>query len=358
MLYLINLVAGLALLVYGAELLVRHAAQIAARLHIPALVVGLTIVAFGTSAPELVVSTMASLDGQSALALGNVVGSNIYNVLLILGVSALVTPLLISAQLVRLDVPIMIGVSILTLVMALDGGIGRVEGCGLVLALIVYTAFQIVQGRRSGASAPSSPALPESGSFRRNVVLLLVGLLLLVAGSRLFLDGAVTLAHMLGVSDLVIGLTIVAAGTSLPETATSIVAALRGERDIAVGNVVGSNVFNILGVLGIASIVAPAGIDVASSSIYFDLPVMIAVAFACLPVFFLNNTISRWQGAMFVGYYAAYVAYLILDAQHHDGINMLGRMMVFFAFPITAVTFGAIALHRWRTRIRARGPLP
>lgn len=358
MLQLINLVAGLALLVYGAELLVRHAAQIAARLHIPALVVGLTIVAFGTSAPELVVSTMASLDGQPALALGNVIGSNIYNVLLILGVSALVTPLLISAQLVRLDVPIMIGVSILTLVMALDGGIGRVEGCGLVLALIGYTVFQIVQGRRSGASALSSPETsPETshrGSFKRNVILLLVGLVLLVAGSRLFLDGAVTLAHMLGVSDLVIGLTIVAAGTSLPETATSIVAALRGERDIAVGNVVGSNVFNILGVLGVASIVAPAGIDVATSSIYFDLPVMIAVAFACLPIFFLNNTIARWQGAMFVGYYAAYVAYLILNAQHHDGIDMLGRMMVFFAFPITAVTFGAIALHRWRIRIRTR----
>lgn len=356
MLYLINLVAGLALLVYGAELLVRHAVQIAARLRVPALVVGLTIVAFGTSAPELVVSTMASLDGQPDLALGNVVGSNIYNVLLILGVSALVTPLLISAQLVRIDVPIMIGVSILALILALDGDVSRAEGCALVVALVAYTTFQIVQGRRAGASEPGTPdeALAASSSAAKNTVLLVVGLVLLVAGSRFFLDGAVALARIFGVSDLVIGLTIVAAGTSLPETATSIVAALRGQRDIAVGNVVGSNVFNIVGVLGVASVVSSGGIAVAPSSIYFDLPVMIAVAFACLPVFFLNNTISRWQGGLFVMYYVAYVAYLILDAQHHDAIDVLGRMIVFFAFPITAVTFGAIALHRIRQHRRNR----
>jgi cation:H+ antiporter len=354
MLTLAGIAFGLVLLVLGADVLVRNAAQLAARLSIPTLIVGLTIVAFGTSAPELAVSTMASLDGQPELALGNVIGSNIYNVLLILGVSALVTPLVISTQLVRIDVPIMIGISILTLLLALGGGISRLEGAILIIGLLAYTALQIVQGRRSGADAavPNEP-IPTHGSALRDIALLLIGLGLLVAGSRLFLDGAIAVARRLGVSDLVVGLTIVAAGTSLPETATSIVAAVRGQRDIAVGNVVGSNVFNILGVLGVASAVSPTGVTVATSSIYFDIPIMIAVAVACLPVFFVNNTISRWQGGIFVAYYAAYVTYLILDAQTHDAIDVMGEVMLYFAFPLTAITFAAMALRRWRNyRVR------
>jgi cation:H+ antiporter len=182
----------------------------------------------------------------------------------------------------------------------------------------------------------------------KDALMLVLGLALLVGGSRLFLDGAVAIAILIGVSDLVIGLTIVAVGTSLPETATSIVAAVRGERDIAVGNVVGSNVFNILGVLGVASVLSPNGIEVATSSLHFDIPVMIAVACACLPVFFVNNTIARWQGGAFVAYYVAYVAYLILDAQAHDAISVFGRVMAYFAFPITATAFGAMAFKRLR----------
>ncbi len=351
-----SLAAGLLLLVGGAEVLVRYAARIAARVRIPPLVVGLTIVAFGTSAPELAVSTMASLEGQADLALGNVIGSNVYNVLLILGVSALVTPLLLSAQLVRFDVPIMIGVSVLTLLLALDGGIGRGEGVLLLAGLFAYTAFQIVQGRREGAQAADpTGSTGVAGSALADVLLVLLGLALLLAGSRLFLDGAVGMARSLGVSELVIGLTIVAAGTSLPETATSVVAALRGERDIAVGNVVGSNVFNILGVLGLASLVSPVGVEVAASSVYFDIPVMIAVAVACLPVFFIDNTIARWQGAVFVGYYAIYVTYLIVDAQGHDAIDVLGSVVVYFVFPITLITFGAMAVQRARRRRRVNG---
>ena len=159
-------------------------------------------------------------------------------------------------------------------------------------------------------------------------------------------------ARLFGVSELVIGLTIVAAGTSLPETATSIVAALRGERDIAVGNVVGSNVFNMLGVLGVASLVSPVGVAAAASSVYFDLPVMLVVAMACLPIFFVDNTIARWQGAVFVAYYVAYVAYIVLDAQSHDAIDVFGRAMLWFAFPITAASFGAIAVRQWRGSAR------
>jgi cation:H+ antiporter len=340
------LALGLALLVYGAEVLVRHASILAARLGIPAIVVGLTIVAFGTSAPELAVGTLASLDGQSDLVLGNVVGSNIYNVLLILGVSAIVTPLVIDQQLVRIDVPVMIGVSVLALVLSLDGAISRLDGVVLLAGMAAYTGFQILQGRNPEALEDSATA--GSGSAAKSIILLLVGLGILIGGSRLFLDGAVAIARQLGMSELVIGLTIVAAGTSLPETATSVIAALRGERDIAVGNVVGSNVFNILGVLGVAGIVGAGGVAVATPNIVFDLPVMVAAALACLPFFFKDNTIARWHGGVFVAYYIAYVAYLILAAQDHDALDMFGRVMVFFAFPLTVVTFAVMGWQRYR----------
>jgi len=348
--YLVSLIGGLALLVFGADLLVRHASTLAARLGVPSIVIGLTVVAFGTSAPELAISTIASLDGRSDLALGNVVGSNIYNVLLILGASALVTPLLISRQLVRIDVPVMIGVSVLPLVLARDGQMSRCDGAFLVVLLIGYTAFQILHGRARAEDRTGAARRP--GTVTRDLVLLAGGLVLLVVGSQFFLEGAVELARRLGLSEIVIGLTIVAAGTSLPETATTMVAAIRGERDIAVGNVVGSNVFNVLGVLGVASVVAADGITIAPSSLVFDLPIMIAVAVACLPVFFKDNIISRWQGGVFLAYYAAYVAYLILGVREHDALQMLGRVLVYFAFPLTAITFGAIAWQRIRQRRR------
>ena len=349
MLTILEITGGLVLLVLGAELLVRNASALAFRLRVPTLVVGLTIVAFGTSAPELAISTMASLRGQAYLAVGNVVGSNIYNVLLILGISALVTPLLISSQLVRVDIPVMIAVSFLGLALAWNGVIERWEAALLLLGLCGYTAMQIVQGRR-GQTEDTASAEEKKTSIITILLMLSVGLGVLVGGSKLFLDGAVAAARIFGVSDLVIGLTIVAAGTSLPETATSIVAAIRGERDIAVGNVVGSNVFNILGVLGVAGVLAPTGIAIAPSTIYLDMPVMIAVAIACLPIFFFNNTISRWQGALFSAYYVAYVTYLVLDAQNHDAINFFNLVFAYFALPITAITFIIVAARRFSRR--------
>lgn len=339
----LHIAGGLALLVGGAEILVRYASALALRLRIPALVVGLTVVAFGTSAPELAISTMASVSGQADLAVGNVIGSNIYNVLLILGISALVTPLLISSQLVRIDIPVMIGVSVLALAFAWDGVISHWESVVFLFGLASYTMMQIVQGKR-GQTEETGAVSETSRGLAFILVMLIAGLGILIGGSKLFLDGAVGLARIFGVSELVIGLTIVAAGTSLPETATSIVAAVRGQRDIAVGNVVGSNVFNILGVLGVAGIVAPAGIEVAPSTIYLDLPVMVVVAVACLPVFFANHTISRWQGGVFFGYYIAYVFYLILDAQNHDAISFLSLVLLYFALPITAITFSLMAI--------------
>lgn len=315
------LVVGLVLLVVGAELLVRGASQMALAVGISPLVIGLTVVAFGTSAPEMAVSVVSGLGGQSNIALGNVVGSNIFNVLLILGVSALVAPLAVAQNLIKLDVPVMIAVSILAFLFGLNGTIGRLEGVLLFTGIIAYTAFLVRQSRRETQAVQAEYAQeygakePRSGkALIRDVLLILAGLGLLVLGSKWLVDGAVAIAQKLGVSDLVIGLTIVAAGTSLPELATSVVASIRGERDIAVGNVIGSNIFNILAVLGLSGIVSPSGIAVSSQVLYFDLPVMVVTAAACLPIFFTGSRISRGEGMLFLGGYLAYTAFLIATA--------------------------------------------
>jgi cation:H+ antiporter len=308
---------GLVALVAGAEALVRGASKLALAFGISPLVVGLTVVAFGTSSPEVAVALGAVIDGKVDLALGNVVGSNIFNVLFILGVSALVTPLLVAQQLIRQEVPMMIGISLLLFVLALDGGIGRVDGLVLVTILVAYTVFLIRQSRRANQGlrdeAVSEVTRMTTGGWDDNLVaqlgLVAGGLGMLVLGADWFVEGAIRIARSLGISELVIGLTIVAAGTSMPEVATSLLAAARGERDIAVGNVVGSNIFNILGCLGISAVVAPSGLTVAESMMAFDIPAMIAVAIACLPIFFSGNTISRWEGWVFLGYYLAYTAY-------------------------------------------------
>lgn len=339
-------IAGLVALVLGAELLVRGASRLALSLGISPLVVGLTIVAIGTSSPEVAVSVGAALDGQTDIAVGNVVGSNIFNVLLILGVSALIIPLVVNTQIVRQEVPIMIGASLLLLTFGLDGRIGRLEALVLLALLVVYVAFLVIQSRREQqavalAAAGDVPA-GTVGAGTRNLPLQLVlivgGLGLLVLGSNWLVDASIAMAQAMGVSDLVIGLTIVAAGTSMPEVATSIMAAIRKERDIAIGNVVGSNIFNILGCLGLAGVVSSTGLPLAPSVLNFDLWVMLAVAFACLPVFLTGRTIARWEGAVFVFYYIAYVAYLILAAQEHDALGAYSGVMLGFVVPITVVT--------------------
>ncbi|SFF51352.1 cation:H+ antiporter, partial [Nannocystis exedens] len=307
-------VLGLVLLVVGAELLVSGAARLAARLGVSPLVIGLTVVAFGTSAPELAVSVSAALSpGGADVALGNVVGSNIFNVLFILGVSALIAPLLVQRQLVRFDVPLMLVASAACWLMALDGVIGRVDGILLFAALLVYTVMLLRIARRDGEGGDEEVPLARPGSLTAKLpvqlVMLVAGLAMLVLGSRWLVDGAVAFARLLGVSELVIGLTIVAAGTSLPEVATSVLAAIRGQRDIAVGNVVGSNIFNVLCVLGISAAVAPSGVAVAPAALSFDIPVMTAVAVSCLPLFITGGGLARWEGALFLFYYCAYTAY-------------------------------------------------
>jgi cation:H+ antiporter len=349
-------VLGLVLLIVGAEALVRGASRLALSVGISPLVVGLTVVAFGTSSPELAVSVQSAVAGRADLALGNVVGSNIFNILFILGVSALVVPLLVARQVVRQEVPVMIGVSLLLLVLALDGRIARSDGALLVGLLIAYSAFLVFQSRRQnqgGDAGLAGGALAPGGWDSHpaaQLLLVAAGLGALVLGATWLVDAAVSFAQYLGVSELVIGLTIVAAGTSLPEVATSIIAALRGQRDIAVGNVVGSNVFNILGVLGLSSMASPAGIAVAPSMLAFDLPVMIAVALACLPIFFTGNLIARWEGALFFGLYAAYMAYVLLAAQQHDALRPYSAAMATAVLPLVAMTLAIVAWREWHSR--------
>ncbi|MGQ4878611.1 calcium/sodium antiporter [Billgrantia sp. LNSP4103-1] len=348
MLTLLLLLVGLALLIAGAEGLVQGASRLAARIGISPLIIGLTVVAFGTSAPELVVSIKAALDDQAGIAIGNVVGSNIFNVLFILGISALIVPLAVAQQLIRLDIPLMIALSLTVLLLALDGSIGRLDGGLLFLGLVTYTGFLLWQGKRQVV-----PAEPEASEQKRrhwgiDVVFVAAGLAMLVAGSRLFVDSAVVMATWLGVSDQVIGLTVIAAGTSLPEVVTSIVAALRGQRDIAIGNVVGSNIFNLLGVLGVAGLIAPTGIAVTDAMLSLDLPVMVAVAVACLPICFTASAISRWEGAVLMSYYVAYTAYLILAATHHDALAGFSTLMLYFVLPITALTLAVLVMPELR----------
>ena len=292
----------------------------------------------------------AGLAGKADLALGNVVGSNIFNVLFILGLSALITPLLVSRQLVRLDVPLMVGVSVLLLVLAIDGLVSTFDGVLLVAGLLAYTVFTVREGRRNNVDAGADPATETGLVARLPVQLLLIaaGLALLVLGARWLVAGAVELAQAAGLSEAVIGLTIVAAGTSLPEVATSVVAAVRGERDMAVGNVVGSNIFNILFIAGVGAIVAPGGLDVAPALVRFDLPVMVAVALACLPIFFTAHLIARWEGALFFGYYVAYTLYLLLNATGHDALPAYSMAMLEFVLPLTVVTLLVLVLRALR----------
>jgi cation:H+ antiporter len=348
------LVAGLGLLVLGAEWLVKGASRLAAALGISPLVIGLTVVAYGTSSPEVAVSVKSALAGQPDLAVGNVVGSSIFNVLFVLGASAAIAPLLVSSRLVRLDVPIMIGTAFLTLLLAADGSIGRLDAALLFAGAVGYTAFQIRQSRKEPAAVQEEYGKeygPRRTGTAANVVLVVAGLALLVLGSRWLVNGAVAFAQALGVSELVIGLTIVAAGTSLPEVATSLLAAIRGERDIAVGNVVGSNIFNVLAVLGLSGLVAPAGLPVSRALVTFDAPVMVAVAVACLPIFASGARIARWEGALFLFYYAAYTAYLVLAAQQHDALPAFSAVMEAFVLPLTAVTLAVVGWRAWRQRV-------
>lgn len=349
----VMLVAGLVLLVAGAEGLVRGASRIALSVGISPLVVGLTVVAFGTSSPEMAVSVSAVRSGSADIAIGNVVGSNVFNILLILGLCALVIPLVISWRLVRLEVPLMIGVSALLWVFIADGELARWEAAILFAGLIGYTVWAIRASRKESAaahelSAPGAGPPDTPSPWYVNVAYVVGGLVSLVIGSNWMVDSAVEIAEELGLSELVIGLTIVAAGTSLPELATSVLATIKGERDIAVGNVVGSNIFNILGVLGLAGLVSKGPLLASSFVQDVDVPVMILVAAICLPVFFGGrNLMHRYEGFGFVVGYVLYVTYLVWNSSDDGAPDWYAPVVWFALVPLAVVIVVTTA---WRDR--------
>jgi cation:H+ antiporter len=309
------LVLGLVLLYFGAEGLVRGSSSLALRLGVGPLLVGLTVVAFGTSTPELVVSLKAAYLGQGDISVGNVVGSNICNIGLILGFCALIIPIKVASQIVRVDTPIMIGVTALAMALLYDGALTRFEGIILFILLLVYVLFSIRLARKQ-VSDPLAGEFSEEikiskwGSWE-DIAFIVGGLVMLVFGARFLVEAAIDIAKAFGLSEAVIGLTIVAVGTSLPEFATSLVAALKKEADIAVGNIVGSNIFNILGILGISSAVTPlssAGITA------IDLGVMMLFALVLWIFSRTGHLLTRFEGFLMLAGYAGYVAWLVARA--------------------------------------------
>jgi cation:H+ antiporter len=405
---LLLLVLGLLGLVLGGEFLVRGSARLAALAGVSPLIIGLTVVSYGTSAPELAVSIRAGLAGNDSIAVANVVGSNIFNVLFILGACAALSPLVVDRRLVRIDVPVMIAVSLLAGAFSLGGRIAPWEGALLAAGALAYTVWTVRAGRGPVAADVESPpsdipgadqrepppwrawpaifitiaaaavlahlldrlgsieaacalagALAYLGApllrggggrraeFARQAGFILTGLAILVVGAGWLVDGAVSLARGLGVSDAIIGLTIVAAGTSLPEVAASIIATLRGERSLAIGNVVGSNIANILCILGVSSLVTPGGLSVAPEMQRLDVPLMILIAVACLPVFYSGYLIRRWEGLVFLGGYLGYTTYLVATATKHDFAPALGEALAYVFAPVALAAFAATGIHTW-----------
>ncbi|MBB3166991.1 calcium/sodium antiporter [Simiduia aestuariiviva] len=339
---LLQFVVGLGCLVLGARWLIAGATAIASRWGVSSLVIGLTVVAFGTSAPELAVSVKAAMAGQAAVGLGNVVGSNIFNVLFILGLTALIVPLVVTHQLIRFDVPVMILVSGVVWWLARDGQFSRVEGGLLLAGLAAYLSYLFYFSRRTDSELALPIDTSQHSPYWRDLGILLLGLLLLVVGSRWLLESVVTFARLLGVSELMIGLTVVAAGTSLPEVVTSITAALKGQRDIAVGNVVGSNIFNLLGVLGLSSLVSPVGLEAPLSFFQVDVPVMCLVAALCLPIFFTHGVVDRFEGGLLLLGYGAYTSYLVMAAVNHPWLHLLGDAVFLLLLPVGLFIVGQV----------------
>lgn len=315
------LVFGLAVLILGAELLTRGGTALARQMRIPPIVVGLTVVAIGTSTPELAVGIDAAIIGNGALAVGNIAGTNTVNVLLILGLSALIHPLALRSQTVRMDLPVMILAALMMLAMSLDGRLSRLDGAVLVCAGLAYTLLVI----RSAAGENRAVRVEFAKEYRQpkgsrpggrgalaSAAALVAGIVVIVVGADVFVDAAVALARIWGVSDAFIGLTVVAIGTSAPELVTTVLSTLKRERDIAIGNLLGSSVYNIFIILGVTCLVPAAGLPVTPDLVRLDIPVMVLVALVCAPVFLSGREVSRLEGAAFVGTYFAYLGHLLL----------------------------------------------
>ena len=307
---IVFLAIGIALLYFGAEGLIKGSVKLAIDLGITPLVIGLTVVAFGTSSPELVVSIEAGISGNSEIALGNVVGSNICNIALILGVAALIKPMKVDRSLMKTDVLYMIGFTLLLIIFVIDGDISRIEGAVFVALIIAYIVMTGIISRKKNTIDIPDEIKEEMKAKRKpitNIFFIVIGLAMLITGATVFLEGAVAIAKYAGVSNAIIGLTLVAFGTSLPELATSIVASMKDHNEIILGNAIGSNIFNILLILGVASVILPisaAGFD------NVDFGVMLGVSIIIIPLAYQKMTVTRWNGVFLLLIYIAYTYYL------------------------------------------------
>lgn len=357
--------AGIAGLLVAANLVVSGASQIGIRFGLSPAVVGLTILAFGTSAPELAVVGQSVAADDTELAVGGIIGSNIANILLVVGLIATLRAIRVQSRVVTIDVPIMIGASVLFLVFALDSVIERWEALVLLVGIVAFTVWTIRSTRGgsppvegSGADAREEAEDPDDVSGRppridtRPIPLLagqvLVGIAGLALAANVVVGAAENIAADLGVPELIVGLTIVAIGTSAPEIVTSVVAATRGQADLAVGNAFGSNIFNIMFVLGAVGLISPRGIAISEEALALDLPVMLAAAVACIPVLVTDHILRRWEGLVFLAYYVAYIAFLVLDSADHDASDDLIRYVGWIAIPLTVITFATVAVRHLR----------
>ena len=305
---------GLAMLYAGSELLIRGSVSIAKRMHISQLVISLTVVAFGTSTPELVVSINAAIVGQADVSLGNIIGSNIVNIGLILGLSAAIFPIAVRIKTIRREIPIMLAVSLILIPMSLDGAISQVEGVLLVLSLIVFIYFSYSQSKKENNQTQMPIEMDNSNNkpayvLTKNVVFVVAGILLLYFGSSLTVDNAVHIANSMGISERIIGLTVIAIGTSLPELITSVGASLKRHADLSIGNIIGSNIFNILGILGISSLISSIKVNPA---IFTDYAVMIGFSMVLIPVMRSGFTITKKEGYALVTAYSLYLIFLLI----------------------------------------------
>ncbi|WP_085673634.1 MULTISPECIES: calcium/sodium antiporter [unclassified Pseudomonas] len=341
---------ALLLLIAGAELLVRAALRLAGRLRVRPLIIGLSLVAFGSTAPQLTVSLQAAYQGAPDVAVGSVIGSNIFNVLVILGLAALIIPLRVSRQLVRLDIPLMIAASGLVYALCANGHLGRFEGLLLLFALAGYLAMLWHQSRNYARTYPAPDAgAASAGRFWSGTLLqVLFGLGLLSLAGHLLLEAAIEVATDLGLSERVIGLTVVAVCTSLPELAAALIAAIRGEREIAVGTVIGSNLFNLLAVLGLTALTTPEPLTISPNALAFDLPVMLGVAALSLPVFYSGYRITRAEGLVFLCLYLVYGLHVAAFTMGMPLAGRLERLMLFYVLPGLGAVLLFTTLRAWR----------
>lgn len=356
----LTFLAGLVGLLIGGHFVVDGASRIGARFGLSPMVIGLTIVAAGTSAPELAVVSQSIIADDTELAVGSIIGSNIANVLLVLGLAATFGAIQVTNRVVRVDIPIMIGASMTLLLMSLDGKLTRVEGVALFVGLLAFVVWTLRAAPKAeaetgevgelgdGSSGVSEADGSDDQPMLVSIVALLGGIGALALAARFVVAGAEEIAINLGVPELIVGLTIVALGTSAPEIVTTVIAALKGRRDLAVGNAVGSNIFNILLVLGATSALAPDGIAIGTDAVELDLPILVAAAVACLPMVFWDNRLDRWEGGVFVAYYVAYLVFLVLDATGHRAANPFAFVLLAFVMPLTAVTIAAVILAQRR----------